>query len=126
MRFARTWLGPAATLLLGLGTGCNKPTEESCRAALANIRQVLGTEHLSQADQTVEGEIRRCRGGSKRDSVDCAIKAKTVDELRACKIIDVPGAAPAPEAPAAPAAPAPAAPAPTAPAPAAPTAPAPQ
>jgi hypothetical protein len=111
-----------AVLSAALLTGCNKPTDENCRKALANIRRLLGTEHLSQADQTVEGEVRRCRGGSKRASVDCAIKATTLDELRACKLIDIPGAAtspkdPAPVAPTTPATPA-AAPAAPGPAPA--------
>jgi hypothetical protein len=117
MRYARIWLLPAALVsALWLGAGCNKPSEENCRKALSNIRHLLGTEHLSQADQTVEGEVRRCRGGSKRVSVDCAIKATTLDELRACKLIDIPATVTPAAAPAAPTDPA-AAPAPTAPAP---------
>jgi hypothetical protein len=91
-------------------TGCNKPSEDNCRKALANIRHLLGTEHLSQADQTIEGEVRRCRGGSRRASVDCAIKATNLEQLRACKLIDIPTTTPAPATPA-PATPAPATPA---------------
>lgn len=112
-------------------SGCNKPSEDNCRKALANIRHLLGTEHLSQAEQSVEGEVRRCRGGSKRASVDCAMKATTLDELRACKLIDIPpsagsgsaapAATPAPAAgstaPAPPTAPPPASTAPGEPAP---------
>lgn len=90
MIFARRWL-LAVSLSLGL-MGCNKPSEENCRKALTNIRHLLGTENLSQAGQTIEGEVRRCRGGSKRESVDCAIAAKTIEELRACKLVDVPAA----------------------------------
>jgi hypothetical protein len=139
MKFEPTWLLPALfAAALFAGAGCNKPTEDDCRKALVNIRTLLGTEHLSQADQTIEGEVRRCRGGSKRASVACAIKATTVAELRECKLIDVPAApgepaaskdaAPAPTEPAPPAPTAPVAPDPSAPVPAAPppTAPAPQ
>jgi hypothetical protein len=79
----------AAAILLGM-SGCNKPSEDNCRKALSNIRHLLGTENLSQADQTIEGEVRRCRGGSRRQSVDCAIRAQTLDELRACKLVDLP------------------------------------
>lgn len=118
---SRMWLLPAVLFsTLWLGAGCNKPSEENCRKALANIRHLLGTEHLSQAETSVEGEVRRCRGGSKRTSVDCAIKATTLDELRACKLMEIPANAPATPA-TDPAAPAPAAaptPAPAAPAPA--------
>ena len=31
-----------------------------------------------------EGEVRRCKGGSSRESVACAMKAGTLDELKAC------------------------------------------
>jgi hypothetical protein len=129
MRFARTWLTHAslvaaallATSALG---GCNKPTEESCRKALTNIRHLLGTENLSQGAETIESEVRRCRGGSTRASVDCAIRATTIEELRKCKVGELPadaGAAPAAPAAAPSAAPAAPAAAPSA-APAAPAA----
>lgn len=100
------WVSVALAALLA---GCNKPSEENCRKALSNIRHLLGTEHLSQASQSVEGEVRRCRGGSKRASVECAMKATTIDELRACKLMEIPasldsgsgsGSAAAPAAPA--------------------------
>ncbi|MEZ4362387.1 MAG: hypothetical protein R3B48_19515 [Kofleriaceae bacterium] len=97
MRSLRTWL-LAAPLALALIVGCNKPTEENCRKALANIRHLLGTERLSQAQTSVEGEVRRCRGGSRRESVECAMNAKTLEELRACNLIDIPADASAPTA----------------------------
>lgn len=93
---------------------CDKPTPEDCRKALLNMQHLLGTENLN-TDANLQGEIRRCRGGSKRKAVECAIKATTLDELRACDFEKVPGkeplkgigsgadgsAAPAPAAPAA-------------------------
>ena len=119
--------------LVPLGTGaCNKPTQEDCRQAISNMERLLGTEAASRnADN--EGEVRRCRGGSTKESVACAIKATTLDELKACAFrgskgkstaapsAPAPGsAAPAPSAPA-PGTPTPAAPAPGAPEPGAPS-----
>ncbi len=76
-------------LCLALGLGCTKPSEESCRAAIENMRMLLNTE---SAQTDVLAAIRRCRGGSSREAVECAIKAKTRDELVACKLVDVPAA----------------------------------
>jgi hypothetical protein len=115
----------AALAPLGAGA-CNKPTQDDCRQAIANMERLLGTEASSRnADN--EGEVRRCRGGSTKDAVACAIKATTVEELKACKFRGAKGpSTTAPSAPS-PGAPTPgsAAPAPAAPAPASPAAPAP-
>lgn len=82
-----------------LGAGCNKPSEESCRKALGNLRQLLGTDKLTLESGSLEGEIRRCRGGSSKKSVECAIAARTVEELRACNLVKLPdGAEKAPAA----------------------------
>jgi hypothetical protein len=69
---------------------CDKPTPEDCRKALLNMQQLLGTQNLN-TNESLEGEVRRCRGGSKRKAVECAIKATTLDELRACDFEKVPG-----------------------------------
>ncbi len=60
---------------------CNKPSEESCKAAIENMRKLMGTASYA-ADITPY--IRSCRGGSTKVAVDCAIKAKTREELSAC------------------------------------------
>jgi hypothetical protein len=82
--------------------GCDKPKPDDCRKALLNMQHLLGTENLNDTS-TLEGEVRRCRGGSKRKAVECAIKAQTLDELRACDFYKLPdkatkggGPAPAP------------------------------
>lgn len=75
--------------LMALAIGCSKPSEESCRKAIANMQQLLGTEHLTEG-QDMQGEVRRCRGGSSQKAVDCAIAAKTLDELKACDFMKVP------------------------------------
>ncbi len=119
----------AALAPLGAGA-CNKPTQDDCRKAISNMERLLGTEAASRnADN--EGEVRRCRGGSTKDAVTCAIKATTVEELNACKFRGSKGpsttgpSGPSGPSPGAPtpgsAAPTPAAPAPGAPAPGAPT-----
>lgn len=102
MKHARLRMVIAALGLVGasaLGAGCNKPSEESCRKALGNLRQLLGTDKLTLEQGSLEGEIRRCRGGSSKKSVECAINAKTVEELRACNLVKLPASAtPAPAA----------------------------
>ena len=78
-----------AVLLLA---ACNKPSPESCRKALLNMERLLGTENLG-TEQSLEGEVRRCRGGSSKESVECASKASTFDELKRCdfyKVADQP------------------------------------
>lgn len=72
--------------------GCNKPSEDACRAAITNMRSLLGTDSSSPLDN-IDGDIRRCKGGSKRNAVECASRAKTVDELRACDFMKVPARA---------------------------------
>ena len=75
----------ASACLLGLGgtVGCNKPSPGKCREAILNIQTLLGTDK-SLGNFDLEGEVRRCRGGSKRESVECASKATTIEELRKC------------------------------------------
>lgn len=74
-------------LVLGLGlaaislAGCNKPDEESCRKAISNMKSLLGTDSTNSDSG---GDVRRCRGASSRKNVECAIAAKSIDELRAC------------------------------------------
>ncbi|MBV8761007.1 MAG: hypothetical protein JO257_27175 [Deltaproteobacteria bacterium] len=82
-----------ALLTLATLSACDKPTPEDCRKALLNMQHLLGTENLN-TNASIEGEVRRCRGGSKRKAVACAIKATTLDELRACDFEKVPGKAP--------------------------------
>ena len=93
-RLVRPLLVAAATL--ALAAGCNKPSKDSCRKAIENMRVLMGTEKLNS---DVEGEVRRCNGGSSKPAVECAIKATTLDQLRDCKFMHVPGKA-APLAPA--------------------------
>jgi hypothetical protein len=62
---------------------CDKPTPESCEKALHNMAVMLGTDNLDTPAE-IQGEVRRCRGGSTKAAVDCAIKATTLDELAKC------------------------------------------
>lgn len=73
----------AGVLAASAALGCNKPTPEECRQAITNMEKLLGTEAAARnADN--EGEVRRCRGGSNKAAVACAIKATSRDELKAC------------------------------------------
>lgn len=73
----------AAGVALACAAGCDKPTPDDCEKALRNMQHLLGTEHLSTT-ASLQGEIRRCRGGSTKEAVACAIKASTLEELKAC------------------------------------------
>jgi hypothetical protein len=84
------------TALAALGA-CNKPSQDDCRKALANMQRLMGTDQLLKAGD-LDGEVRRCRGGSKRESVECAVKATTLDQLRACDFQKLPGAPATPKA----------------------------
>lgn len=68
---------------------CNKPSESDCRKAIANMQRLMGTESLHDAAQ-IEGEVRSCKGGSKKKSVQCAIDAKTLADLQHCDFYHVP------------------------------------
>ena len=73
-------LAIAAPGVLG---ACNKPEAEDCRKAIVNMQKLLGTDAAAKNGDN-EGEVRRCKGGSSRESVACAMKASTLDELKAC------------------------------------------
>lgn len=62
---------------------CDKPTPEACEQALRNVSKLLGTENLNST-ATLQGEVRQCRGGSTKKTVECAIAAKSLDELEKC------------------------------------------
>jgi len=71
--------------VIGLGA-CNKPELDDCRKAIANMQKLLGTDAAAKNVDS-EGEVRRCKGGSTREAVACAVKANTVDELKACQFM---------------------------------------
>jgi hypothetical protein len=80
-------------IAMAFGAGCNKPSEESCRKALANMRVLLHTDNATE-NTDAEGDVRRCKGGSSKKAVECAIAAKTLDDLRKCGFTKVPDTAP--------------------------------
>ncbi len=84
-------LGLVLVAITGFGglVGCTKPSDENCRKALQNMQVILGTENLNDKSG-MEGEVRRCKGGSRREAVDCAIKAKSLEDLRACDFMKIP------------------------------------
>lgn len=72
----------AALTAWALGA-CDKPSSEDCEQALHNIQRVLHTDNLGTTE-SLQGEIRRCRGSSSKKAVACAIHATTEVELSAC------------------------------------------
>jgi hypothetical protein len=73
--------------------GCSKPSEDDCRKAITNIQRLMGTASTLD-DGRIESEVRRCKGGSKKKAVECAINAQTLDDLRKCEFFKVPANAP--------------------------------
>ncbi len=67
---------------------CNKPAADDCRAAINNMQRLLntGTSTIDKAAEN-ESEVRRCKGGSTKEAVACAIKATTLAELKACEFM---------------------------------------
>ena len=80
-RLALVGIGCLTGLLLL--AGCNKPSDDACKKAIVNIKHLHNTDNLSDKSD-LDGEIRRCRGGSTREAVDCAGAAQTLDELNKC------------------------------------------
>lgn len=82
-RFVLVLAALAAPVLAASGAGCNKPTPDDCRKAIDNMEKLLGTDAAARNIDN-EGEVRRCRGGSSKEAVTCAIKASSIEELKAC------------------------------------------
>jgi uncharacterized membrane protein len=75
--------GIVAVLSVG---ACNKPSSEDCKQAIAKMEDLLGTNTAGRNDDNL-AEVRRCVGGSSKEAVACAIKANTLEELRACSFM---------------------------------------
>jgi hypothetical protein len=79
----------ALLALLALAA-CDKPSPESCRTAIVNMQKLLGMPQQSSDENAIANEVRRCRGGSSKKSVECASQAKTLDELKKCEFFKIP------------------------------------
>jgi hypothetical protein len=73
----------AIVIGLMLAAGCNKPESDDCRKAIKNMNRLMGTDKL-QTPAAVEAAVRSCRGTSTKESVECAIQAQTLDQLKSC------------------------------------------
>jgi hypothetical protein len=88
MVMKRLLLVVVAIVGAGGAAACQKPTAEDCRQAVNNVRKLYGTENIAKDDDT-EAQVRRCKGGSSKKAVACAIQATTLAELKACKFMGV-------------------------------------
>ena len=61
-----------------------KPSKESCEKAIDHMRKIRGTEGV-QTGADRGRAVRSCQGNSRRDTVNCFIAAKTVEDLVACE-----------------------------------------
>lgn len=69
--------------LLALLAACNRPSEEQCTKAVENVARLMNA--TGQYD--LKSQVRRCRGGSTRDAVECAIAAKNRGDLLHCSFV---------------------------------------
>jgi hypothetical protein len=83
MVMKRFLLVVVAIIGAGGAVACNKPTADDCRLAVAKVRELYDPEAATR-NADIEAEVRACKGGSTREAVACAIKAHSVDELKAC------------------------------------------
>ncbi len=70
----------------GIGTqACRaKPSEEDCRAAANNVRQVSG-QGSNDVGADIAAAIRSCQATSSKEAVQCMIAAKTPSDLEKCE-----------------------------------------
>lgn len=61
-----------------------KPSEPACEQAVENIRRLTGLEK-TDIGADPKAMVRSCRARSTRESVQCAIAAQTLEDLRACE-----------------------------------------
>jgi hypothetical protein len=71
---------------------CNKPSADDCKSALLNMQHLLGTDQ-NQDETRLEAAIRGCKSASTKESVQCAINAKSVDQLQQCGFTHLAGSA---------------------------------
>lgn len=77
-----TRIAAAFALVIAL-VACDKPSPDDCEKALRNMQQILGTDNLNTT-AGIQSEVRRCRSGSSKEAVACAIKAQSIDDLNKC------------------------------------------
>lgn len=78
----------AIALALVFGASCDscskKPSEAECRAAIENVRNILGLQESTAAVE-IDKAIRSCRGSSSKETARCLTRAKTEADLAACE-----------------------------------------
>jgi len=90
-RFVRRPLAIAVMITLGGLVACDKPTADDCRQAIRNMQVQLGTDTAAR-NSDIEAEVRLCKGGSTKESVACALKATSLEQLKACDFMANKGA----------------------------------
>jgi hypothetical protein len=61
---------------------CDKPTEADCTKAIQNLDKL----HDVAPDPKKEAaSVRKCQASSSKSSVECMMKATTVEQANACK-----------------------------------------
>ncbi|MBI4510820.1 MAG: hypothetical protein HY698_14395 [Deltaproteobacteria bacterium] len=70
-------------LLLGI-LGCDRPSEEECARAIANINKITAFESQAQGKDAAAA-VRSCRSQGTKAAVQCWIRATSVEDLAKCE-----------------------------------------
>lgn len=76
------------SIALALGatsTGCERANEEKCREAVRNVFRITQADDTQNAGPDESAAIRSCRANSSRETVECVIAAKTLQDLEGCE-----------------------------------------
>jgi hypothetical protein len=79
----RLWIALLALALLACVPACDKPTQQDCRKAVENIEKLYGTSHFEGGAST-QAAVRSCQGTSSKETVQCYIRANSLDDVRKC------------------------------------------
>lgn len=75
------WTRLLPLLFVFAALGCDRPSEADCQKAVDNINNVLG---LASGRNDTAPEVRKCRAQWKKAAVECAMRAKTKEDVDAC------------------------------------------
>lgn len=64
---------------------CNRPSEAKCKEAVDNIFALTGAAENPASAPDEQQWIRSCRANATKDTVNCYIAAKTIEQLGQCE-----------------------------------------
>jgi hypothetical protein len=80
----RTRFLPLVLLLASLAplVACDKPTEAECKTAIENLDKL---HDVAPEPKKEASAVRKCQASASKSSVQCMMKATTVEQANSCK-----------------------------------------